>query len=246
MVGQVRPGDERRPAERLTGAATDQDGVERVDPATYAGQLGDDPWIVRAAEAVHTELDQSFVGDRGINGENRVAGERHDRLHTWPPGRHPSPAAVHRRKAARGRVGEDRGERMHGLRRGQHGAMIAAMREAYAHEALLTMDKSADPRAPGAAVTVALCGHWEHEPPCPLAPHRTDVGRVEDDGLAVRILFAADPGAEGEVRRRIDAALAGGHLTGPDGVDTTWQLRTSGVSDVQEDEAEQAGRLLNS
>ncbi len=121
--------------------------------------------------------------------------------------------------------------------------MMAAMRDAYAHEALLTMDRTADTRAPGAAVTVALCGHWEHEPPCPLAPHRTDVGRVDDDGLAVRILFAAEPGAEGEVRRRIDAALAGGHLTGPDGADTTWRLRSSRVSAVRDDETAQAGRL---
>ena len=33
------------------------------------------------------------------------------------------------------------------------------------------MEPDADVQAPGAAVTVALCGHWEHEPPGPLAPH---------------------------------------------------------------------------
>ena len=123
---------------------------------------------------------------------------------------------------------------------------MAAMRATYAHEALLSMDRAADTRAPGAAVTVALCGHWEHEPPCPLAPHRTDAGRVDDDGVALRILFAADPGAEGEVRRRIDAALASGHLTGPDGVDTSWLLRSSRISDVREDETDRARRLLDS
>ena len=32
------------------------------------------------------------------------------------------------------------------------------------------MEPDADVRAPGAAVTVVLCGHWDHEPPCPLAP----------------------------------------------------------------------------
>ena len=41
------------------------------------------------------------------------------------------------------------------------------------------MEPHADVRAPGAAVTVALCGHWEHEP-CPLAPHH--VSAHENDG----------------------------------------------------------------
>ncbi len=69
------------------------------------------------------------------------------------------------------------------------------MREAFAHEAVLVMEPDANVRAPGAAVTVALCGHWVHEPPCPLAPHH--VGAEEHDGeLRVRIVFAAEPDAE--------------------------------------------------
>jgi len=43
------------------------------------------------------------------------------------------------------------------------------MRQAFAHEAILVVQPQADLRAPGAAITVALCGHWEHQPPCPLA-----------------------------------------------------------------------------
>jgi hypothetical protein len=63
-------------------------------------------------------------------------------------------------------------------------------------------------RAPGAAVAVGLCGHWNHEPPCPLAPHRVSVD--EHDGeLRMRILFAAEPDTEGEVRQLIDQALSG-------------------------------------
>lgn len=43
------------------------------------------------------------------------------------------------------------------------------------------------------------CAGRDHEPPCPLAPHRVSVD--EDDGeLRVRILFAAEPDAEGQVR----------------------------------------------
>jgi hypothetical protein len=80
------------------------------------------------------------------------------------------------------------------------------MRQAFAHEAVLVMEPDADVRAPGAAV--ALCGHWDHEPPCPLSPHR--VSADEDGGeLRVRILFAAEPDAEGEVRHLTDQALSG-------------------------------------
>ena len=60
------------------------------------------------------------------------------------------------------------------------------------------MEPHADVQAPGAAVTVALCGHWDHEPPCPLAPHH--VSAAADDGeLRVRILFAAEPDQEDKV-----------------------------------------------
>jgi hypothetical protein len=47
------------------------------------------------------------------------------------------------------------------------------------------MEPDADMRAPGAAVTVALCGHWDHEPPCPLAPHHV---RVDEDDGELRVL----------------------------------------------------------
>jgi hypothetical protein len=82
------------------------------------------------------------------------------------------------------------------------------MRQAFAHEADLVMEPDADVRVPGAAVTVALCGHWDHEPPCPLAPHRVS---ADEDGREFRawILFAAEPDTEGEVRHLIDRALSG-------------------------------------
>ena len=79
------------------------------------------------------------------------------------------------------------------------------MRQAFVQEAVLLMGPHADVRAPGAAVTVALCGHWEHQPPCPLATHH--VSAADNDGeLRVRILFAAGPDAEGEVRHLIEQA----------------------------------------
>ena len=39
----------------------------------------------------------------------------------------------------------------------------------------------------------------EHEPPCPLAPHRTDAHR-SGDLVQLRVLLAAEPAAEAEVR----------------------------------------------
>jgi hypothetical protein len=54
---------------------------------------------------------------------------------------------------------------------------------------VLALPPGADERAPGAAVTVAPCGHWEHEPPCPLAPHHVRAARAED---AAGPVFAND------------------------------------------------------
>ena len=34
------------------------------------------------------------------------------------------------------------------------------VRNSFAHDAVISMDSDADMRAPGAAITVALCGHW--------------------------------------------------------------------------------------
>lgn len=117
------------------------------------------------------------------------------------------------------------------------------MREAFAHEAVLGMRAEADERAPGAAITVELCGHWEHEPPCPLAPHHTATTRHGDD-VYVRVLFAVEAGQEAEIRRRIDRALAAGRLVGPSGNVTLWELRRSGPNQVRPNEAEHAARLV--
>jgi hypothetical protein len=109
------------------------------------------------------------------------------------------------------------------------------MRQAYAHDAVLVMPPDADTRAPGGAVTTALCGHWEHEPPCPLAPHHTAV-TADGDRLRLRILFATEPDRVDEVRHRIDAALSAGD----------WELVSSGCGRIAETERGHARRLLKS
>ena len=106
------------------------------------------------------------------------------------------------------------------------------------------MEPGADLRAPGAAVTMALCGHWEHEPPCPLAPHRVSADQG-DGAMRVRILFAAEPDAEGEVLRLIDQALSGQGKF-PDGFTPPWRLRTSRASEVSAEETGDAERLIRS
>jgi hypothetical protein len=116
------------------------------------------------------------------------------------------------------------------------------MRQAFAHDAVLIMPEDANTQAPGAAITVALCGHWQHEPPCPLAPHHTRAERINGKVL-LRTLFAAEPDQESTIRRRIDQALSRGHLPGTVDATTRWQLRTSRRGEVSGEEADRAERL---
>ncbi|MBA3905528.1 MAG: hypothetical protein H0X35_02405 [Pseudonocardiales bacterium] len=107
------------------------------------------------------------------------------------------------------------------------------MRHAYAHDAVLDLAPDADMNAPGAAITTALCGHWEHEPPCPLAPHHTGARR-DGPNVCLRILFATEPDREAEVRQRIGRAL------------TAWDVRSCAAGSVRPDEQAHVGRLAGS
>jgi hypothetical protein len=119
------------------------------------------------------------------------------------------------------------------------------MREVFAQDAVVAMKADDDARSPGAAVTVALCGHWDHEPPCPLAPHHT---AVERDGelVRLRVLFAADPRDEAEVRRRVERALREGHLVTPEGAVAEWRLLSAEAGAVRPQEREHGERLVAS
>ncbi|MDE8668499.1 hypothetical protein PY310_07880 [Pseudarthrobacter sp. H3Y2-7] len=117
-----------------------------------------------------------------------------------------------------------------------------SMRGQYVHQATVLMAAGSDPSAPGAAITLELCGSWEHEPPCPLAPHHTDYARNGND-VTLRIVFAAEPDKEGDVRRRIERALAGESLTKPGGVKTNWTYRGGGPAVLSAAEQEQARRI---
>jgi hypothetical protein len=120
-----------------------------------------------------------------------------------------------------------------------------ATRQAFAHDAVLTVDPGGDERAPGGAITVALCGSWSHEPPCPLAPHHTRAHRSGTE-VTLRVLFAAAPADETQVRSLIEEALVRGWGDDPGGVRSSWRLVSSGPSPVRFEEEEHAARLIKS
>jgi hypothetical protein len=118
-------------------------------------------------------------------------------------------------------------------------------RQAFAHDAVLTLDHGGDDRAPGGAITIALCGSWSHDPPCPLAPHHTRVHRFDGE-VMLRLLFAAAPEDEERVRALVDDVLERGWGDDPDGHRTSWQLVESGPSPVEPDEEDHVRRLIRS
>ena len=124
------------------------------------------------------------------------------------------------------------------------------MREAFAHDAVVELAGDGDEAlaGPGAAITLRLCGSWDHAGPCPLSPHHTAAERVagHDFRARLRILFAAHPEDEALVRREIDAALATGGVTDPEGVARHWRLVDSYVSAVRPEERDHGQRLVGS
>src|SRR5690349_11285992 len=101
---------------------------------------------------------------------------------------------------------------------------------AYVHEAILVLDPRTDPRAVGATVTTALCGHWKHDGACRW-PHNNHI-----HGTRFRTLFVATPDDEPEVRRRIRDALHG---------QPEWRVESDRSRDVAPGEEELAVQLTH-
>lgn len=116
-------------------------------------------------------------------------------------------------------------------------------RDVFAHDAVVVLAPDGDPNALGGAVTRAVCGHWNHPPPCPLAAHHT-AAVPEGETIAVRVLFATEPANAQHIRRLIGDALATGRLTGPDGRTTEWQLQSEAPGDIRPDDQDRAARLI--
>ena len=109
------------------------------------------------------------------------------------------------------------------------------MTEADAHvvEAELVLGEGVDPGAVGAAVTVDLCGHWEHDGPCRW-PHNSAI-ETERDPARFRTLFVAEERAAALVRDRIEGVLRG---------ESGWRL-VACARVGRGDRARLAGRLLS-
>jgi hypothetical protein len=93
--------------------------------------------------------------------------------------------------------------------------------EIYVHRAVLELEPGVDERAPGGAVTVALCGSWDHPPPCRW-PNNNEVA-VEGGVARFRTVFVAAPEEADEVRARIEVALRS---------DARWRALEVGAEDL--------------
>ena len=80
--------------------------------------------------------------------------------------------------------------------------------DAFVVEAELVLRDGIDPAAVGAAVTVELCGHWQHAGSCRW-PHNSAI-ETQRDRARFRTLFVADEPEAALVRERIETALRGG------------------------------------
>jgi hypothetical protein len=99
-------------------------------------------------------------------------------------------------------------------------------------EASLVLGAGADPRAPGAAVTVALCGHWEHEGRCRW-PHNNRIAGSEPPAV-LRTVAVVDDESVAEVLRRAESALR---------VDPRWQVLGVRLVELTVEEQALADRL---
>lgn len=116
-------------------------------------------------------------------------------------------------------------------------------RQAFAHDAVVVMQEGDSPNAPGGAITTALCGGWDHAPPCPLAPHYVS-NAAQGETVSLRVVFATEPSNEQRVRTLIGQALAAGQLTVPDGGTARWVLRSASAGSLRGDEQDLAADLI--
>ena len=93
----------------------------------------------------------------------------------------------------------------------------------YEKRFIVRLEDPGDPRAVGGAVTVALCGHWDHEGPCRW-PHHTEALSAEDGTHRIIVRFDSPEDEHPAVSDRIDGAIQSGAQAGPDGRVSRWAL----------------------
>ncbi len=96
----------------------------------------------------------------------------------------------------------------------------------------LAMKETTDPRAPGGEITVALCGHWEHEAPCRW-PHNNRLATSGSPARLRSVIIVSDDERD-EVLRRIETRLRG---------DARWSVLAITAGDITGDEVDLADRL---
>ena len=115
------------------------------------------------------------------------------------------------------------------------------MKRSFVQCAEVLLEAGADPAAPGGAVTIALCGSWDHDGPCRW-PHQTSAEWDKGRGR-VRVVFVAAAEDENHVRALIDRALASGQCVGPDGKLSRWEATECGVGMLSESEEVLGARI---
>ncbi|RYD81164.1 MAG: hypothetical protein EOP84_11455 [Verrucomicrobiaceae bacterium] len=108
------------------------------------------------------------------------------------------------------------------------------MKRVFVQCSTLLLEPDADPAAPGGAVTLALCGSWDHTGPCRW-PHHTSAGWNEREGR-VRVVFVAEEADRDHVRALISQALASGMCVGPDGRVSRWETTEHHAGTMTDDE----------
>ena len=106
---------------------------------------------------------------------------------------------------------------------------------AFVVEAEIGLGEGCDPAEVGAAVTVELCGHWDHEGPCRW-PHNNEIDAGREPA-SFRTVYVADESEEPHVRERVEAGLRGG-----DG----WRVVSIAPRPVADSERTLANNLLTS
>jgi len=87
----------------------------------------------------------------------------------------------------------------------------------------LRLTAKSDERAPGGAVTVGLCGHWDHDGPCRW-PHLSSIS-VDEKGIHHLLVEFDAPMKDLEtVKSRVETELQKGQLMGPDGILSSWKV----------------------
>ena len=104
---------------------------------------------------------------------------------------------------------------------------------AFVVQAELALRHGCDPRAPGGAVTVALCGQPEHAGPCRW-PHNSAID-ANAQPAPFRTLFVADEPEERVVRALVESSLRN---------DRDWSVVSVGTREVAGDEQGLAQSLL--